>query len=415
MTIINKLELMMNLPGDKSISHRALIFAAIADGDTHIKNFLVCEDTLSTLNALSELGVKIERNDDKVIVHGVGLHGLKPPKNSLYLGNSGTSMRLLAGLLAAQPFDAELTGDESLMRRPMARVVNPLRLMGANISMRDNNYAPLTIKGGQQLKGIHYGMPVASAQVKSALLIAGLYAEGETIVGEPSVTRDHTERMLAFFNLLSFPRERESSSKKITIPGDLSTAAFFIVAATLSTNKPLVLKNIGVNPTRMGVVNILKLMGADIELFNRCETYEPVADIKVKPAKLQGITVPLDQISLAIDELPIVMIAAAKAQGKTIIRGAQELRVKESDRLAAMAEGLKQLGIVVEEFPDGIDITAGEFLHSANINTHGDHRIAMAFAVANTLAGVDIRLEDPGCVNVSCPHFFDLLSTCEAY
>ena len=390
------------------------MLSAIAEGQTQIKNFLVCEDTLSTLNALTELGVKIESDGSDLLVVGEGLHGLKPPKKPLYLGNSGTSMRLLAGLLSAQSFDSQLVGDDSLMSRPMARVVKPLRLMGAKITMHNDNYAPLVIKGGQQLKSIHYEMPVASAQVKSALLIADLYAQGEATVVEPAVTRDHTERMLAFLRAslpsLSFPRRRESSSRTINIPGDLSTAAFFIVATTLSTNKTLFLKNVGVNPTRMGAINILRLMGADIELQNYHDLFEPVADIKIKSAKLQGITVPLDQISLAIDELPIIMIAAANAVGKTSIRGAQELRVKESDRITAMAEGLKKLGIKVEEYPDGIDIEGGEFSHSATISTYNDHRIAMAFSVAQLVSTVDIQIDNRACINVSCPAFFDSLS-----
>lgn len=404
----------MNIPGDKSISHRALILSAIAEGVTRINNFLVCEDTLSTLNALRELGVDIERDGTNVIVHGVGLHGLKKPKNPLYLGNAGTSMRLLVGLLSAQGFDSELTGDASLVRRPMARVVKPLRVMGADIEMKDDDYAPLKIKGGQALKSIKYEMPIASAQVKSALLLADLYVEGETKIIEPAVTRDHTERALTFFNLLSFPRTREFSLKTITmdIPGDLSTAAFFIVAATLLPDQEIVLKNVGVNPTRMGVINILKLMGANIELLNKRETFEPIADIKIQSAQLHGVTIPADQISLAIDELPIIMIAAALAKGKTIVRGAAELRVKESDRITAMAEGLQQLGVNAEEFSDGIAIQGGEFLKPAFINTHSDHRIAMAFKIANLIATADIQIDNPECINISCPEFGALLEGC---
>ncbi|WP_110690252.1 bifunctional prephenate dehydrogenase/3-phosphoshikimate 1-carboxyvinyltransferase [Salinicola endophyticus] len=412
----------IRVPGDKSISHRSIMLGALADGVTEVKGFLEGEDSLATLQAFRDMGVAIEGpHQGRVTIHGVGLHGLKPPAGPLYVGNSGTAMRLFAGLLAGQAFDTELTGDASLTKRPMARVADPLRLMGARIDTAEGGRPPLRIHGGQPLKGIDYDMPMASAQVKSCLLLAGLYAEGETRVREPAPTRDHTERMLNGFGY-AVAREgdvaRLSGGGKLTsapidVPSDISSATFFLVAAAITPGADLVLEHVGVNPTRIGVINILKLMGADLRLENPREVGgEPVADLHIRYAPLKGIDIPVDQVPLAIDEFPALFVAAANAEGTTRLRGAEELRVKESDRIQAMADGLAILGVEATVFDDGIDIV-GKGGESANygggrVDSLGDHRIAMAFTVAALRASAPIEIDDCANVATSFPGFVAL-------
>ncbi len=405
------------VPGDKSISHRAIMLGALAEGTTRISGFLEGEDALATLGAFRAMGVNVEGPEDgQVVVHGVGLHGLKAPAASLDLGNAGTGMRLMCGLLAGQAFDAELTGDASLRSRPMGRVIEPLTRMGAVIVSADAGRPPLKVAGGAHLQGIRYELPMASAQVKSCLLLAGLYAQGCTEVIEPAPTRDHTERMLRGFGysvdtesgIIALRGGGKLRACDIDIPADISSAAFFLVAASLVPGSDLLLTHVGINPTRVGVLNVLSLMGADISLLNRREVGgEPVADIRVRYAQLHGIDIPPEQVPLAIDEFPALFIAAACARGRTVLRGAEELRVKESDRIAAMAEGLTTLGVVNEVLDDGIIIEGGE-LGGGVIHTYHDHRIAMAFAVAALRAKDMITVLDCDHVATSFPGFDNL-------
>jgi 3-phosphoshikimate 1-carboxyvinyltransferase len=402
------------VPGDKSISHRAIMLGALAEGVTRVSGFLEGEDALATLTAFRDLGVEIERpGESEVLVHGVGLRGLKAPRGPLDLGNAGTGMRLMCGLLAGQAFDSELTGDASLCSRPMGRVIDPLQLMGAKIASEEGGRPPLRISGGRQLHGIHYDLPMASAQVKSCVLLAGLYSQGVTSVTEPAPTRDHTERMLRGFGyevgsdngVISLAGGGKLHAADIEVPADISSATFFLVAASIAPGSDLLLTHVGINPTRIGVLNILKLMGADITLKNRREVGgEPVADLHVRYAPLHGIEIPEEQVPLAIDEFPALFIAAACAQGRTVLRGAKELRVKESDRIAAMAEGLTTLGIDNEILEDGIVIEGGT-LGSGVIRTFHDHRIAMSFAVAALRAQGEIRVLDCDHVATSFPGF----------
>ena len=407
----------VRVPGDKSISHRSIMLGSLAEGTTEVEGFLEGEDALATIQAFRDMGVVIEGpHHGRVTVHGVGLHGLKPAPGPIYLGNSGTSMRLLSGLLAAQPFDSTLTGDASLTKRPMNRVAKPLREMGAVIETAAEGRPPLTIKGGQKLTGMHYDMPMASAQVKSCLLLAGLYAAGETSVTEPAPTRDHTERMLRGFG---YPVDVEGSTAKvesghklsatnIEVPADISSAAFFLVAASIAEGSEIVLEHVGINPTRTGVIDILKLMGADITLENQREVGgEPVADLRVRSARLKGIDIPEDLVPLAIDEFPVLFVAAANAEGRTVLRGAEELRVKESDRIQVMADGLLALGVKCEPTPDGIIIDGGAY-GGGEVWSHGDHRIAMSFSVASLRASAPIRIHDCANVATSFPNFLGL-------
>nr|MBF0681708.1 bifunctional prephenate dehydrogenase/3-phosphoshikimate 1-carboxyvinyltransferase [Pseudomonas sp.] len=407
----------LRVPGDKSISHRSIMLGSLAEGTTEVEGFLEGEDALATIQAFRDMGVVIEGpHQGRVTVHGVGLHGLKAPPGPIYLGNSGTSMRLLSGLLAAQPFDTTLTGDASLSKRPMNRVAKPLRDMGAVIETAPEGRPPLTIRGGKKLTGMHYEMPMASAQVKSCLLLAGLYAADRTSVTEPAPTRDHTERMLQGFG---YPVQVEGSTAtvepghtlqatQIEVPADISSAAFFMVAASIAEGSDVTLEHVGINPTRTGVIDILQLMGADIELSNQREVGgEPVADIRVRAAQLKGIEIPESLVPLAIDEFPVLFVAAACAQGRTVLRGAEELRVKESDRIQVMADGLQTLGVKAVPTPDGIVIEGGP-MGGGEVWAHGDHRIAMSFSVAGLRAGAPIRIHD--CVNVatSFPNFLAL-------
>ena len=407
----------VRVPGDKSMSHRSIMLGSLAEGVTQVEGFLEGEDALATLQAFRDMGVVIEGpHNGQVTIHGVGLHGLKAPTKPLYMGNSGTSMRLLTGLLAGQAFDVELTGDASLSKRPMERVASPLREMGAQISTGNEGRPPVRIRGGQPLKGIHYDLPMASAQVKSAVLLGGLYAEGDTSVTEPAPTRDHTERMLGGFG---YEVRREGATSALTgggtltackleVPADISSAAFFLVGASIAADSELTLPHVGINPTRTGVIDILKLMGADIRLENQRDAGgEPVADLVVKAAPLKGIEIPQELVPLAIDEFPAIFIAAACAEGDTVLRGAEELRVKESDRIQVMADGLAALGVDHEVFEDGIRISGGSF-GGGEIQSHGDHRIAMSFAMASLRATGPITINDCANVATSFPGFAQL-------
>jgi 3-phosphoshikimate 1-carboxyvinyltransferase len=409
------------VPGDKSISHRSIMLGSLAEGVTEVQGFLEGEDALATLRAFRDMGVKIEGPEQgKVRIHGVGLHGLKKPQHALDLGNSGTSMRLLSGLIAGQQFDVVMVGDESLSKRPMERVAKPLRMMGAVIETTgEKGTPPITVRGGKKLHGIHYDMPVASAQVKSGILLAGLYADGETSVTEPAPTRDHTERMLNGFGYAvqvdgataRLQGAGKLTATKIDVPADISSAAFFMVGASIAQGSDITIQHVGINPTRTGVIDILKLMGADLELFNhRVVGGEPVADIRIRSAKLHGIEIPESLVPLAIDEFPSIFIAASCAVGRTVLRGAEELRVKESDRIQVMADGLKIMSISAEPTPDGIIIEGGQ-LGSGTVVSHGDHRIAMSFAIAALRASGAVVIQDCANVATSFPGFVDLASS----
>lgn len=404
----------LRVPGDKSISHRSIMFGALADGVTRIRGFLEGADALGTINAFRAMGVRIEGpTSGEVTVHGVGINGLQAPAGPIDLGNSGTSMRLLAGLLAAQSFDTVLTGDESLSHRPMRRVTEPLARMGARIDAEAGGTPPLHIHGGRTLYGTDHDSPVASAQVKSALLLAGLYADGRTCVREPAPSRDHTERMLGGFG---YPVERDGlvacvrgggrlTACEIDVPGDISSAAFFLVGASIAPGSDLILEHVGMNPTRTGVIDVLRMMGADIEIrAERVVGGEPVADLRVRTAALRGIDIPPEVVPRAIDEFPALFIAAACADGRTVLTGAEELRVKESDRIQSMADGLVTLGIAAEPTADGIVIEGGRF-SGGEIASHHDHRVAMSFAVAGLGAGAPIRVTDCAYVETSFPGF----------
>lgn len=403
----------LDLPGDKSISHRAVMLAALAEGVSRIEGFLEGEDTRATAAAFARMGVRIEAPSAGTrIVHGVGIDGLQPPGGPIDCGNAGTGMRLLAGLLAGQRFDSELIGDASLSRRPMQRVIEPLARMGASIDA-SGGLPPLRIRGGCALRGMDYTLPIASAQVKSAILLAGLYAAGETHVREPHPTRDYTERMLAAFGwpVAFVPGEAallggfRLQATDVEVPADFSSAAFFIVAATLVPGSELHLRRVGMNPRRTGLLHVLRAMGADIAEHAAGEQGgEPVADLVVRHAPLRGIDVPMEHVADMIDEFPALFVAAACAEGSTTIRGAAELRVKESDRIATMAAGLRALGIVVDEAPDGARIHGGR-LCGGTIDSHGDHRIAMAFVVAGQLADGPVRVRDVANVATSFPGF----------
>ncbi len=393
------------------------MLGAIAEGRTHISGLLEGEDVLATIGAFRAMGVPMEGPvRGRLVIEGVGRNGLRAPRQALDMGNSGTAMRLMAGLLAAQPFDSVLVGDASLSRRPMGRVAEPLARMGALIETAEGGRPPLRIRGGRQLRGIEYAMPVASAQVKSSLLLAGLYAEGRTCVTEPAPTRDHTERMLRGFGYRVTTRARticlEGGGRlrgcDLEVPADLSSAAFFLVGAAIAPGSELRLEHVGVNPTRSGVLEILRQMGADIEILDPREVGgEPLADLRVRGGRLHGIRIPEALVPLAIDEFPILFIAAACAQGETVLTGAQELRVKESDRIAVMAQGLRRLGVDVHETPDGAVIRGGR-LEGGEVESFGDHRVAMSFAIAALVAAAPITVRDCKNVATSFPNFVEL-------
>jgi prephenate dehydrogenase/3-phosphoshikimate 1-carboxyvinyltransferase len=413
----------ISVPGDKSVSHRSLMLGGIAEGTTHVRGFLESEDCLATLAALRSLGVNIGRHGgNRVTIHGVGPDGFKAPAGPLDMGNAGTAMRLFMGLLAGQKFDSTLVGDASLMKRPMERVAAPLRLMNATITTQ-KGVPPVEILGGQQLRSVDYTLPMASAQVKSAVLLAALQAEGRTRVTEPAPTRDHTERMLGAFGVDVIRTDRTVAIEggqtlrgtEVDVPGDFSSAAFFLVLGALAAKKGLTLRNVGINPTRTGLLDMLTMMGATLRVRPKPMAQnqgravgEPVADIDVEAGALRGITVPDALVPLSIDEFPVFFIAAACAEGETLVRGAHELRVKESDRLAVMAEGLARLGVEHELLPDGIWIRGGNGFSGGTIDSHGDHRIAMAFAIASVRASGPLEIRDVANVATSFPGFVQI-------
>jgi 3-phosphoshikimate 1-carboxyvinyltransferase len=407
----------LDIPGDKSISHRALMLGSIAEGSTDISGFLAGEDCLATARALTALGVRIEwPGATEVRVHGVGMEGLRGAAAPLDMGNAGTAMRLMMGLLSGQPFASTLIGDASLMRRPMERVAAPLRLMGASIATQEGR-PPVEIRPAAALRAISYSLPVASAQVKSALLLAALRASGRTRIAEPAPSRDHTERMLGAFGVevlrendtLALEGGQTLTGTRIEVPADFSSAAFFLVAGCLAADEPLILRNVGVNPTRTGLLEILQRMGADIRVHPRAHgggrAAEPSADLEVRRSALRGITVPEALVPLAIDEFPVFFVAAACATGESVVRGAHELRVKESDRLAGMAQGLSVLGIENQLLPDGLWLRGAETFSGGTIDSLGDHRIAMAFAVAALRARAPLQILDVANVATSFPGF----------
>ena len=407
----------IKLPGDKSISHRAVILGSISEGETNIRNILLSNDTLNTIEIFQKLGVSIEvdykNNNVKII--GKGLRGLVSPNEELYCGNSGTSMRLLSGILSAQKFPSILTGDESLSKRPMNRVVNPLSLMNANIKCYNDNFPPIEIFPANELSGIEYTLPVASAQVKSAILLASLYSEGQTIIRENKVTRDHTERMLDYFgvnieynnNLTRMNNANNLYGKDIEIPGDISSAAFFIVAATTIEGSSVILKDVGINPTRIGIIDILLRMGADIKIENsRVVNNEPVGDLIIKNKPLSCVEIKGDIIGTLIDEIPIIAVAASLANGDTIIRNAEELKNKETDRILAISKELNKMGANIEPLPDGLIIHGNSELKESVVDSHNDHRIAMALSIAALNIDGITEITNSDCIDVSYPEFY---------
>ncbi len=411
----------LRVPGDKSISHRSIMFASLAEGTSTVTGFLEGEDSLNTLRIFKKMGVKIDGpSNGKVIINGVGMSGLKQPNKALDVGNSGTSMRLLSGIMAAQQFDSVLVGDKSLSMRPMKRVTTPLKLMGANVVTNDAGTPPITIKPSNNLQSINYVLPMASAQVKSCVLLAGMYAKGTTSVTEPAITRDHTERMLNGFgyrvvtnkNTMSIVGGGKLTACDVDVPADISSAAFFMVAASICPNADITLQHVGVNETRTGVIDILKLMGANITLSNKQTVGgEPVADIRVKHSPLKGINIPEHLVPLAIDEFPALFIAAACAEGTTRLTGAEELRVKESDRIQVMADGLNTIGVNAKATSDGIIIKKST-ITGGQVTSHGDHRISMSFAIASLVSKGEIVINDCENVSTSFPNFIQLSKNC---
>ena len=406
----------ITVPGDKSISHRAVMLGALANGTTHISGFLMGEDCLSTIDCFRKMGVQIERTETEVIIKGVGLHGLSAPEETLYTGNSGTTTRLLCGILAGQSFASVMNGDASIQKRPMGRVIKPLREMGASIEGKSDNYCPLRIYPSE-LCGIEYRLPVASAQLKSAILLAGLYAEGQTTIIEPAPSRDHTERMFRALgveiethgNVITLDPPEDLHAVDITVPADISSAAFFLVAGAIVPGSELTIKNVGVNPTRTGILDVLRSMGADIAEEHFCDHAEPICDLTVRHSALHGIEIGGSIIPRLIDELPVIAVAAAFAEGETVIRDAQELKVKESNRISAMVAELTKAGVDIEETDDGMIIRGGRRPRGATFDTYQDHRIAMSLAVLALAAEGASRITAPEVVAISYPDFFDTL------
>lgn len=410
----------LTVPGDKSISHRAVMFGALAKGTTRITHFLEGADCLSTISCFRKMGIEIERNQDQILVHGKGLHGLQAPSGTLDVGNSGTTTRLISGILAGQNFSSEIDGDASIRTRPMKRIMAPLASMGADIISRNNNgCAPLIITG-KPLHAVHYDSPVASAQVKSCVLLAGMYADGITSVTEPFLSRNHTEIMLNYFgakvsstgtSAAIYP-EPVLEARDIVVPGDISSAAYFIAAGLLTPDSEILLKNVGINPTRAGILKVCRSMGADITLLNENPEGEPTADLLIRTSSLKGTVIQGADIPTLIDEIPMIAVMAAFAQGTTIIRDAQELKVKESDRIAVMVDNLKRMGADIEGTDDGMIIHGGRPLHGAAIDSHLDHRVAMSFAVAGTICEGEMEIQDAQCVDISYPDFYKDLYLC---
>lgn len=415
----NRIRGEITIPGDKSISHRAVMFGALSEGTTEVTNFLQGADCLSTIGCFRALGIAIENTPERILIHGKGLHGLSAPTQILDVGNSGTTTRLISGILAAQPFKTVLNGDASIQKRPMKRIMTPLNMMGADIkSQLGNGCAPLEING-KQLHGIHYDSPVASAQVKSSVLLAGLYADGVTSVTEPALSRNHSEIMLQYFGAkvssegttATIWPEPSLIGQKVNVPGDISSAAYFIAAALLVPDAELLIKNVGINPTRDGILRVALAMGADITLLNENHVGEPTADLLVRTSSLHGTTVEGDLIPTLIDEIPIICIMAACAEGTTVIKDAAELKVKESDRIQVMVDQLSAMGVDIVGTEDGMIIHGGKPLHGAEINTFLDHRIAMSFAIASLVAEGTTVIHDSEVVNISYPSFYQDLDS----
>lgn len=410
----------ISIPGDKSISHRSVMFGALARGVTEVTHFLQGADCLSTISCFQKLGIEIENTPGRILIHGKGLHGLKPPQDVLDAGNSGTTVRLISGILAGQSFSSTLTGDASIQKRPMKRIISPLRQMGADImGLNGNDCAPLSISGAP-LKGIHYQSPVASAQVKSCILLAGLYADGQTSVTEPSLSRNHTELMLASFGAslsshnttATICPDPKLTGQKIKVPGDISSAAYFIAAALLVSNSEILIRNVGINPTRDGILRVAESMHGSIEKLNVHETSgEPVCDLLIKPGNLRGTMIEGDLIPALIDEIPVIAVMAACAQGTTVIKDAAELKVKESNRIETIVTNLKAMGADITATEDGMIIRGGRPLHHAVIDPHADHRIAMATAVAGLIAEGGVEISNAECVNISYPEFYQDLNS----
>ncbi len=408
----------IKIPGDKSISHRAVMFGSLAKGDTKITGFLKGDDCMSTISCFKKLGIDIEVNDDNVIVHGKGLNGLNAPKETLDVGNSGTTIRLISGILAAQGFDSTLNGDASIQKRPMNRVIKPLSQMGADIESTNDGYAPLTIHG-KKLKSMEYTMPVASAQVKSSILLASLFAEGTTTIIEPVASRDHTEIMLNYFGaniknengVITSTPVKELYGKNLEVPGDISSAAFFMVAGLVVPNSHIIIENVGINPTRTGIIDALKAMGGYVEIINeRNSGGELVGDIEVKTSSLKATTLEGSIIPRMIDEIPVFTVAALCAEGTTVVKDATELKVKESNRIATMSQELGKMGVVIEETDDGMIIKGNQKLKGAEVYSHLDHRVAMSCAIAGLIAEGETTIIDADCVGISFPNFYNLLN-----
>ncbi|MFD9626768.1 3-phosphoshikimate 1-carboxyvinyltransferase [Peribacillus muralis] len=417
-TDIQSLRGSIAIPGDKSISHRSIMFGALAEGETIVTNFLPGADCISTISCFKQLGIDIEQDGRNVRIEGKGFNGLTEPKEVLDVGNSGTTIRLMSGILAGQDFSAVLTGDESIAKRPMTRVVNPLRQMGANIDGRKGaEYTPISIRGGK-LEGIRYELPVASAQVKSAIILAGLQAEGETIIIEPEKTRDHTERMIEAFggkiekdgHTIKVGGNQVFKGTTIHVPGDISSAAFFLVAAAITKNSEVVLKNVGLNPTRTGILEVMKAMGADITIEKKTSGGEPAGDITVRSSRLKGTTISGDLIPRLIDEIPVIALLATQAEGVTTIKDAAELKVKETNRIDTVANELSILGADITPTADGLLINGRKALNGGKVTSHGDHRIGMMLAVAALITDGAVELADPDAIDVSYPEFFEHLT-----
>ena len=406
----------VRVPGDKSISHRGIMLGSLAKGDTEIQGFLMGADCISSIECFKRMGVGIDTYSDTVIVHGKGLHGLRPPFGVLDVGNSGTTTRLMSGILAAQNFSSKIDGDASIRTRPMRRVIKPLSLMGADIESENGNGCVPLIISGRKLHGVHYNTPVASAQVKSAILFAGLYADGETTVTEPSCSRNHTELMFKAFgadihsegNTVTVKPAEELTAQLVQVPGDISSAAYFMVAAAITENSEITMKNVGINPTRDGILKVLTMMGADYDVrVKEHVEIEPCADITVRSSSLTGCEIGGDIIPTLIDELPVIAVLACFAKGQTVIRDAEELKVKESNRIDIMVENLKAMGADIEATDDGMIINGGKTLHGAEVDSYKDHRIAMSMCVAAMNADGDTTLKDAHCVKISYPHFYE--------
>jgi 3-phosphoshikimate 1-carboxyvinyltransferase len=409
----------IKIPGDKSISHRSVMFGSLAKGDTEITGFLMGDDCLSTISCFRKLGIDIEVNGEKVIVHGKGLNGLTAPAELLDVGNSGTTIRLISGILSAQNFDCTLNGDASIQKRPMKRIINPLSQMGADIESTNDGFAPLTIHG-KKLHSMEYTMPVASAQVKSSIILASLFADGTTVINEPVASRDHTEIMLNYFGadikkdgdkIICTPVD-ELYAKPLTVPGDISSAAFFMVAGLIIPDSHIIIENVGINPTRTGIIDALKAMGGYVNILNeRSSGGELVGDIEVKTSKLKATTLEGDIIPRMIDEIPVFAVAALCAEGTTIVKNAEELKVKESNRIATMGAELGKMGVVITETEDGMIIEGNQKLKGAVVDSHLDHRVAMSCAVAALAAEGETTITDADCVGISFPNFYELLET----